>query len=108
MHTATKNVAIKTTAVIASRSTSGSALNIRCEVYQKAVRLPRRSLAKGARLRREIHKATDTPKGFASGRLPLWFHFVGVMISHAQPARKQRPPSGVMAPSQRRFESAMR
>ena len=29
------------------------------------------------------------------------------MISHNQPARKQRPPTGVTAPSQRTFESAM-
>src|SRR5206468_7398772 len=39
MHSATKNVAIKTITVIASRSASGSALNIKAEVYQKAVRL---------------------------------------------------------------------
>ena len=32
----------------------------------------------------------------------------GAMISHAQPARKQRPPSGVTGPSQRRFVSAIR
>jgi hypothetical protein len=27
-------------------------------------------------------------------------HFVGTMISHAQPARKHRPPRGVTGPSQ--------
>ena len=32
----------------------------------------------------------------------------GAMISHNQPARKQRPPNGVIAPSQRRFDSAIK
>ncbi len=32
----------------------------------------------------------------------------GAIISHAQPARKQRPPSGVTGPSQRRFVSAIK
>jgi hypothetical protein len=34
-------------------------------------------------------------------------YLVGAMISHAQPARKQRPPTGVIAPSQRIFVNAM-
>src|SRR6266487_5576379 len=63
MPTATKNVPINTIAVIASSSASGSALNIRCEVYQKAVHLPRRSSAKADPLRT---KPTKQPT-----RLPL-------------------------------------
>src|SRR5207302_11079068 len=35
-------------------------------------------------------------------------YFVGTMINHAQPARKQRPPMGVIAPSQRKFASAIK
>src|SRR5262249_33319378 len=34
-----------------------------------------------------------------------WIHFGGEITSHAQPARKQRPPSGVIAPSARIFVS---
>ena len=32
----------------------------------------------------------------------------GATTSHAQPARKHKPPNGVTAPSQRRFVSASR
>jgi len=34
-------------------------------------------------------------------------YFGGAIISQTQPARKQRPPNGVIAPSQRRFDSAI-
>src|SRR5207237_6691947 len=38
--------------------------------------------------------------------LPVSYR-IGATISHSQPARKQRPPSGVIGPSQRRLVSAI-
>src|ERR1041385_7884115 len=100
MPTAMKNVPTNTITVIASRSASVTALHIRGEVYQKGPRL-RALLVTSPQL--QGGRAACLPGMLAKpSREP---HFVGTITNQAQPPRKQRPPIGVPAPSQRKFVS---